>query len=412
MEPRWSETLGTASKLPVTGGRLRASIFGGVSMGRAAVCGVAVSAEEMEEGRARVSPLPSRDAYKFDNVEDVVALFNCMVDMHPQPLIVELTKILGTVVKMKYYATAIYLYTQMESKGILPFSVTLNVLINCYGHAGQMGFALSVMSKFVKWGFKPSVVTFTTIMKGLCLNGKILDALDIYDKIVAKGFWFDEVIYGTLINGLYGLLDDALDLYFNMLDRGISPDVVTYTSLIYGFCHVGQWKEARLLLNEIVVKDIGLDVYTFNIIIDALCKEKMLLQAHILCDVMILRVDEAKNLFYMVIERGVVPDVWSYNILIKGYCKINKVDEAKNLMKDMFRKNIVPNIVTYNSLVDGLCKAGRISSVREIVNKMHYCGQPFSDVNTYNILMMQFHYLKVSSLKEVCSKCLELQYLD
>ncbi|RYQ97234.1 hypothetical protein Ahy_B08g093255 [Arachis hypogaea] len=68
----------------------------------------------------------------------------------------------------------------------------------------------------------------------------------------------------------------------------------------------------------------------------------------------------------MVIERGVVPDVWSYNILIKGYCKINKVDEAKNLMKDMFRKNIVPNIVTYNSLVDGLCKAGRISSVREI----------------------------------------------
>ncbi|XLT04932.1 hypothetical protein HN51_043681 [Arachis hypogaea] len=251
-------------------------------------------------------PLPSRDAYKFDNVEDVVALFNCMVDMHPQPLIVELTKILGTVVKMKYYATAIYLYTQMESKGILPFSVTLNVLINCYGHAGQMGFALSVMSKFVKWGFKPSVVTFTTIMKGLCLNGKILDALDIYDKIVAKGFWFDEVIYGTLINGLCksgktrvalqrlwkmedGLLDDALDLYFNMLDRGISPDVVTYTSLIYGFCHVGQWKEARLLLNEIVVKDIGLDVYTFNIIIDALCKEKMLLQAHILCDVMILR---------------------------------------------------------------------------------------------------------------------------
>ncbi|QHO31501.1 Pentatricopeptide repeat-containing protein [Arachis hypogaea] len=217
-------------------------------------------------------PLPSRDAYKFDNVEDAVALFNCKVDMHPQPSIVELTKILGTIVKMKYYATAIHLYTHMESKGILPFSVTLNIMINCYGHAGQMGFALSVMSKFVKWGFKPSAVTFTTLMKGLCLNGKILDALYIYGKIVAKGFWFDEVMYGTLINGLCksgetrvalqrlwkmegqfvkpnlvmynivvdglckdGLLNDALDLYFNMLGRGISPDIVTYTSLIYGF---------------------------------------------------------------------------------------------------------------------------------------------------------------------------------
>ncbi|RYQ97243.1 hypothetical protein Ahy_B08g093271 [Arachis hypogaea] len=134
----------------------------------------------------------------------------------------------------------------------------------------------------------------------------------------------------------------------------------------------------------------------------------MLLQAYDLCDVMILRgqqpniitytilmngyclnnkVNEARNLFDMVIERGIVPDVWSYNILIKGYCKINRVDEAMNLRKNMFLKNIVLNIVTYNSLVDGLCKVGRISSAWEIVNEMHYCGQPFPDLNTYNILL-------------------------
>ncbi|XLT04924.1 hypothetical protein HN51_043673, partial [Arachis hypogaea] len=80
-------------------------------------------------------PLPSRDTYKFDNVEDAVALFNCKVDMHLQPSIVELTKILGTIINMKYYATAIHLYTQLESKDILPFSDTLNILISCYGHA-------------------------------------------------------------------------------------------------------------------------------------------------------------------------------------------------------------------------------------------------------------------------------------
>ncbi|QHN95741.1 Pentatricopeptide repeat-containing protein [Arachis hypogaea] len=98
-------------------------------------------------------------------------------------------------------------------------------------------------------------------------------------------------MYNIVVDGLCkgGLLNDALDLYFNMLGRGISPDIVTYTSIIYGFCHVSQWKEAGLLLNEIFIKDISLDVYTFNIIIDALCKEEMLLQAHDLCDVMILR---------------------------------------------------------------------------------------------------------------------------
>ncbi|KAL4293201.1 hypothetical protein AHAS_Ahas18G0104400 [Arachis hypogaea] len=146
-----------------------------------------------------------------------------------------------------------------------------------------------------------------------------------------------------------------------MLGREISFDIVTYTSLIYDFCHVGQWKEAGLLLNEIFVKDTDLDVYTINIIIDALCKEEMLLQAHDLCDVIILR--------------GQQPNITTYTILMNGYYLNKKVYEARNL----FDMNIVPNIVTYNSLVDGLCKAGRILSTWEIVNEMHYYGQPFPD---------------------------------
>ena len=46
------------------------------------------------------------------------------------------------------------------------------------------------------------------------------------------------------------------------------------------------------------------DVYTFNILVDTRCKEGML--------------TETKEVFDMMIQRGIEPDVVSYNSLIDG----------------------------------------------------------------------------------------------
>ena len=55
-------------------------------------------------------------------------------------------------------------------------------------------------------------------------------------------------------------------------------------------------------------------VRTFNILVDALCKEGMLI--------------EAKKVFDKMIQRGVEPDVVSYNSLIDGYSLQNKLNDA------------------------------------------------------------------------------------
>ncbi|XP_057428701.1 pentatricopeptide repeat-containing protein At1g12300, mitochondrial-like isoform X2 [Lotus japonicus] len=165
----------------------------------------------------------------------------------------------------------------------------------------------------------------------------------------------------------------------------------------------GQWKDVRLLLNE-----KSLDVCSFNIIMDALCKQGLLLEAHAVCYEMIKRgvqpdvisytilmdgyclkskVDEARKLFDMMIEAGLVPDVWSYNILIQGYCKIERVDEAMNLCEDMLTKNLVPNTVTYKYLFDGLCRFGRLPDAWNFLTRMHYRGHRPPDLTPYNIIL-------------------------
>ena len=56
------------------------------------------------------------------------------------------------------------------------------------------------------------------------------------------------------------------------------------------------------------------DVYTFNKLVDTRCKEGML--------------TEAKEVFDMMIQRGIEPNVVSYNSLIDGYCLQNKLKDA------------------------------------------------------------------------------------
>ncbi|XP_027934299.1 pentatricopeptide repeat-containing protein At5g16640, mitochondrial-like isoform X2 [Vigna unguiculata] len=194
-------------------------------------------------------PLPSESTYRIGGIDDAVALIHRMVDMHPLPSIVEFTKILGMIVKMKYYATAINLYTLMEYKGVVPFTVTFNILINCFCHMGRMDFAFSVMGKIIKWGCQPNVVTFTTLMKGLCVNDKMLDALHIYNEMVARRILFDDVLYGTLINGLckskMGNTRAAIQLLQKMEGQLVKPNLVMYNTIVHCLCKDGHINEAN-----------------------------------------------------------------------------------------------------------------------------------------------------------------------
>ena len=68
---------------------------------------------------------------------------------------------------------------------------------------GRMEFAFSTLGKVFKRGYQPDTITLTTLMKGLCINNKVREALLFHDLVVSKGFRFNQVSYATLMNGLY-----------------------------------------------------------------------------------------------------------------------------------------------------------------------------------------------------------------
>ena len=68
-------------------------------------------------------------------------------------------------------------------------------------------------------------------------------------------------------------------------------------------------------------------------------------------------------------ERG-LPDVFTFNTLIDGYCERLKLDSALQLVERMWMYGIAPDVITYNSNLNGLCKAGKAKKVNDTFEEM------------------------------------------
>ncbi|KAL0289928.1 UNVERIFIED_CONTAM: putative pentatricopeptide repeat-containing protein, mitochondrial [Sesamum angustifolium] len=259
------------------------------------------------------SPRPRMDFSCIHEVDDAVFLCRQMLRMRPQPSVIQFTKLLNMVVKMKQYPVVLCLFDEMCKWGAPINEYTLTIVINCCCLLNRVDFGFAILSSFFKRGYEPNVTTFNTLIKGLFLDDKVIEAEKLFKKLLTlKLCEPDEVTVLTVVNGLckaghtltaYDLLglfektsfkpnvysystvidslckdrmvDEALQLLAKMIDNGISPNTVTYNSLVQGLCNFGRWKDAKDLISEMVDHKISLNAFTFSILVDAFCKEGM-----------------------------------------------------------------------------------------------------------------------------------------
>ncbi|KAL0456625.1 UNVERIFIED_CONTAM: Pentatricopeptide repeat-containing protein, mitochondrial [Sesamum latifolium] len=308
--------------------------------------------------------------------------------MRPKPSVVDFNKLLMAVVKMKQYSIALNLFDEMSQKGTPVSEYTLTIVINCYCLLNQVDFGFTILGSFFKCGYEPNVTIFTTLIKGLFLDDKVIEAEKLFKKLLALRVCEpNEVMVLTVINGLcetrhtlnaYDLLglfekttwkpnvysyttvidslckdrmvDEALQLLAKMIDNGISPDIVTYSSMLQGLCNFGRWKDAKNLIIEMVDHKIFLDMITFNISVDALCKEGMM--------------KEAEDVVEIMMQRNLPPNIVTCNALIDGYKLVGQIDKArKKYSTPLPGRDLKPCVISYNSLINRYCKKGKVEEV-------------------------------------------------
>ncbi|MED6227505.1 hypothetical protein PIB30_114217, partial [Stylosanthes scabra] len=131
-------------------------------------------------------PLPAFNNFSafhsHATVDDAVASFITLLNKPHLPSLIQFNNILGSLVQLKQYPTAVSLFAQMDFRAITPDLCTLNILINCFCHLGLMDSAFSALTKIIKFGHQFDVITLTTLMKGFCMDNKVREALEFHDK--------------------------------------------------------------------------------------------------------------------------------------------------------------------------------------------------------------------------------------
>ncbi|URD84293.1 PPR repeat [Musa troglodytarum] len=180
-------------------------------------------------------------------------------------------------------------------------------------------------------------------------------------------------------------------MVFDQMQRFVAPDVYSYTILIDALCKRRNVEEAMALFSDMERSGISASIVTYNALIDGLCKRNMLKEAFALKEKMVrisinpsivtfgilinglVKLDRFGDVELVLTEMeeiGIPPNVVIYNTLIYGHCKMGRPTEALKLRDKMVAKGIEPNCVTYNIIVQGLCDAGDMKQAEYILDEI------------------------------------------
>lgn len=158
-----------------------------------------------------------------------------------------------------------------------------------------------------------------------------------------------------------------------------------YTVLIYGWCKIGRIKTAQSFLNEMIDKGIEPNVVTYNVLLNGVCRKVSLHPE----ERFERTIRNAEEVFDQMRESGIEPDVTSFSILLHVYSRAHKPQLVLDKLSLMKEKGICPNVVMYTSVIKCLASCGWLEDAERLLGEMVRDGvSPCAA--TYNCFFKEF----------------------
>ena len=192
------------------------------------------------------------------------------------------------------------------------------------GHADE---ALEIYEIMKEEGLQPNDVTHNVIIEGLCSARKVKEAEDFLESLEQKC----PENYASLVKCYYesGLSKKAFEQFIR-LEFLLRKSV--YIKLFTSLCIEGYLDKALRVLKTMWAYRVEPGKSMCGKMIGALCR--------------LNHAREARLLFNTMVERGLIPDLFTYTIMIYTYCRLNKLQKADSLFEDMKQRGIKPDVVT------------------------------------------------------------------
>ncbi len=238
---------------------------------------------------------------------------------------------------------------------------------------------------------KPSVVTYSIMIRGYGILYKIEKAFNLYEEIKEKGMQPNDIIFGCLMNCAVRCSNLSLmvEIFEKMKSHGMKPNAIIYTTLIKGFNKMKQYEKAFQIFDELTLEEKNKsNIVIYNAILDVCVESRKFDKLkEIYNELKKLAIEDEKN---------PQPNLVTYSTVVKGYFKSNNITEAFNLYEFLKTNNFKLDEVFFSILIDSLVAANEFSKAEKLFLEMKSLNIKCSSV-IYSIMIKL--YTKTSQTK-------------
>ena len=231
----------------------------------------------------------------------------------------------------------------------------------------------------------PSPTAYRVVVECLVDHGRLADAVELKDEMLDSGFVGpDPKVYRILMAGFLGAGDGAkaMELYQELKDKvGGEPvlDGIVYGTLMKAYFLMGMEEKAMECYKEVlgVESAVRFGAESYNEVVDALGQNGRLEDALKLFDRMLGEHDPPLR---------IAVDLRSFRVMVDAYCAAGRFEDAIAVFRRMGEWKLVPDVASYNNLIRHLQINQLIDKVEVLYSEMCESGVG-ADEETYLLLM-------------------------
>ncbi|XP_073147176.1 pentatricopeptide repeat-containing protein At5g59600-like [Henckelia pumila] len=255
--------------------------------------------------------------------------------------------------------------------GFEMYLLVCNALMDMYRKCGKMCCARKVFDEMRE----RDVVSWTNIICGYSDEGKMGDAVDLFNRMRLEDIKANEFAWNSIIAGhaRNGDCDGVFKFFTRMREEGFVPDLPTWNGMISGFVQSHKVREAMELFHSMLVAGVKPNPVTVTGLLPA-------------CG-MIGSVSMGREIHGIIYRTEIYVNVFVASALIDMYSKCGSVKDAWNVFTTTYTKNVA----SWNAMIGCYGKHGMVDSAIKLFEKMQVEGIQANEVTLNAVLCACSH---------------------
>ncbi|KHN22756.1 Pentatricopeptide repeat-containing protein, mitochondrial [Glycine soja] len=175
----------------------------------------------------------------------------------------------------------------------------------------------------------------------------------------------------TLFTGCSGDTRMIGSLHWGYSDGPVRDRALDIRGVVVDILGRMKWVDAVRIFDDLQALGLEKNTKSMNLLLATLCKEKFVEQA---CKI------------FLELQQHIAPNAHTFNIFIRGWCKICHVDKAHWTIQEMKGSGFHPCVISYSTIIQCYCQEGNFSRVYELLDDMQAQGCS-ANVITYTTIM-------------------------